>query len=805
MTCRAGTLGDTCFREASMRQRLWTLVAAIALLAAACQPVSPSPAAPTEVRGPTELRPTWPPFGEAVEDAPLLQWESFPGATHYQVAVLDGDAGVILQQDTTYPLFRVSPPLPKGTRYAWNVQAQDADHTVLAELNSQFSVKSDLILVWPPDREAVDSQPVLQWQGFTGADHYQVWVLNDEVSPPELLVDQVVNETSYAVSTPLAPGSYTWTVRALDGSQAVIAELNSQFRVIDQLAVLEPADGAAVGASPTIRWTGFPGATQYQVLVLEAEAYPPVVVVDSVSKGTQFSVNPPLKPETSYSLTIRAMNRAREVLAESNTAFSVYAAAPFFDCSRVHVLAPAECEVLVTLYQETGGPTWASSADWLANDTPCEWSGVTCTDGHVTDLNLFFKALKGSPPAALAELPYLRVLALRDNQLTGPIPPELGRLEQLVSLDLSRNQLSGNLPSELSGLQRLEFLFLYANQLSGELPPAWGSLPALRHLDLGYNALTGAIPAEFGQLQTLEALRVGHNQLSGSLPAELGLLSHLTEADVSYNQLSGAVPEAWLRLPYRALWGNQLAGTIVSAGAPPMAIDFQGVSFVTFSSLGASVWPEVLPAVPPLESAPFWEARPEHLRFTFAGAPEAAPHLPLGAALSDQAQLLIYPASDYQALDRNIRLAFGDLRDLLEARPAAVEGSLPLLPLTNASQVLHARLHYLDFANGTGVGYLMQYAMGPSPINNQELFYTFQGLTTDRAYVVAAFFPVRLPGLPATAQLSEAEFANLVADYPTYLANTTAMLEAQAPGAFTPDLATIDRMLQSLVVHGENP
>jgi hypothetical protein len=791
-----------------MKRRLLPLFGiialALALLAAACQPSSPPPA-PTPVRVPEELGLTWPAFGEAVDASPLLQWEAFPGATHYQVTVADQASAVILVQDTTHPLFRVTPELPKGLGYSWNVQAQNSQHVVLAELNSQFSVMADLVLVWPPDREAVDGTPVLQWQGFPGAVQYQVVILADEAYPPRVEIDQTVNEPSYAVSPPLGAGHYSWTVRAQDSHQAVLAELNSRFSVKAHLTLLDPADGAEVSAAPTLRWAPFEGATQYQVIVVQADTYPPVVVLDSIIKGTELVVNPPLKAENGYSLTIRAMTRGRAVLAESNTTFRVYTTGPFFDCGSVRGLSAAECQALVTLYSETSGPTWAGSAEWLANDTPCEWSGVTCTDGHVTDLNLFFKEMKGSLPAALADLTHLRVLALRDNQLTGAIPPALGRLEHLTYLDFSRNALSGSLPAELGQLGALELVFLNANQLSGELPAAWGNLAALRHLDLSHNALTGAIPAEWGQLQQLEALRLGNNQLSGQVPAEIGALAQLTELDVSDNQLSGPVPAPILALPYRALWGNQLDGTIRCEGAPPMAVDYQGISFICFSSLGASVWPEVLPAIPPNESAPFWEARPEHVRFTLAEAPGAAQHVPMGAALSNQAQVMVWPTDGFEALDRMVRLEFGDLRALLAERPAAIEGELPLLPLNNAGQMLHARVHYLDFANGSGVAYLTQFAMGPNAVNNQELLYTFQGFTDDREYYVAAFLPVSLPSLPATAQLSDDDFAAIMADYEGYLLDMVVHLEEQPAEAFSPDLAQIDRLIQSLVITGARP
>jgi hypothetical protein len=213
----------------------------------------------------------------------------------------------------------------------------------------------------------------------------------------------------------------------------------------------------------------------------------------------------------------------------------------------------------------------------------------------------------------------------------------------------------------------------------------------------------------------------------------------------------------------------------------------------------------VLPAIPRDESAPFWEARPEHVRFTLAGAPGVDQHAPLGASLSNQAQVLVFPARELLALDRAIRLRFQDLLLLLENRPASIPGELPLLPLNNAGQMLHARVRYLDFENGRGVGYLTQLSLGPGAINNQELFYTFQGVTADRAYYVAAFFPLSHPSLPAAGRLAADAFAELMANYPAYLADTIALLEAQSPAAFTPDLAQIESLIGFLNVHGAQP
>ena len=74
------------------------------------------------------------------------------------------------------------------------------------------------------------------------------------------------------------------------------------------------------------------------------------------------------------------------------------------------------------------------------------------------------------------------------------------------------------------------------------------------------------------------------------------------------------------------------------------------------------------------------------------------------------------------------------LRSMLETRSSIPDGPLPLLPLINASQVFHAQEEYLDFQNGGGIRYISHYSQDMSPVTNQNIFNTFQGLTRDGEY-----------------------------------------------------------------------
>jgi hypothetical protein len=110
------------------------------------------------------------------------------------------------------------------------------DLAVLDALINSISVAGvkavpTLYLTWPNSEEAVDNQPILQWQDYPGAVSYHVIVLDDVAYPPQVVIDQIVTELMLAVDTPLKPGHYTWTVWAFDSNDRLLAELNSSFAV----------------------------------------------------------------------------------------------------------------------------------------------------------------------------------------------------------------------------------------------------------------------------------------------------------------------------------------------------------------------------------------------------------------------------------------------------------------------------------------------------------------------------------------------------------------------------------------------
>jgi uncharacterized protein YjbI with pentapeptide repeats len=201
-----------------------------------------------------------------------------------------------------------------------------------------------------------------------------------------------------------------------------------------------------------------------------------------------------------------------------------------------------EREALITFYNATGGDNWRDNTGWNgAAGTECDWYGVTCSSGVVSELHLSYGNGTGSIPPELFNLTGLTSLILESFNLTGSIPAELGNLTNLTVLTLSWNQLSGPIPPELSNLSSLINLSLQSNQLSGSIPAVLANLTNLTALFLHDNQLTGSIPPELGNARKLNTLQLYNNQLTGSLPAQLANVANLY---LYNNQFSGSIPPA---------------------------------------------------------------------------------------------------------------------------------------------------------------------------------------------------------------------------------------------------------------------
>ncbi len=176
--------------------------------------------------------------------------------------------------------------------------------------------------------------------------------------------------------------------------------------------------------------------------------------------------------------------------------------------------------VLLELYEALGGADWKTNRNWGTDAPLDEWYGVR-GGPFVSVLALRENGLTGSIPPEMADLKRLDVMSLEGNAITGSIPAEIGDIAGLQVIVVSDNRLSGPIPSGFGSLNDLSQLEVANNRLTGPIPPKLGDLEQLQHLDLSDNPLIGPVPPEIGDLRKLRVLRVNGTLLSGQLPLEL--------------------------------------------------------------------------------------------------------------------------------------------------------------------------------------------------------------------------------------------------------------------------------------------
>jgi len=190
------------------------------------------------------------------------------------------------------------------------------------------------------------------------------------------------------------------------------------------------------------------------------------------------------------------------------------------------------------------------------------------------------------------------------------------------------------------------------------------------------------------------------------------------------------------------------APTLTAAPPPPTATVLPaslpdepgGLHFVIPDGLAAGVSSEIIARAEGDQVAP-WEIAPEHSVLTFTGyTPQNSFQKP---------QIYVYPVQDYLALNPELANTIQEIQTAVANPGALTPEGMPGIPFFNASQMFAAHMQTLNFQNGSGVRLVTQYSQALVPINNNELFYQFQGLSSDGKYYIIAILPITAPMLAA--------------------------------------------------------
>jgi hypothetical protein len=233
-----------------------------------------------------------------------------------------------------------------------------------------------------------------------------------------------------------------------------------------------------------------------------------------------------------------------------------------------------------------------------------------------------------------------------------------------------------------------------------------------------------------------------------------------------------------------------------------------GIYMILPPCLAANATGTLVPAAPYDEFNGPMEYYPENRKIAFLGYPLSGGFFEANG--SDHGGLTIYPIADFVAMNQAaISPIVTNMQILLADKPAAPQ-SIPFLPVFNAAQVFNAQVKYLDFQNGQGVRFLTEYAQYYAPVNNDDLFYAYQGITADGKYWVSAILPinaaylqaaydsVNVPdgGIPAPA-LDDPNYGNAMEAYYIVMLDK---LNTTPDASFTPGLDCLDQFIQSLQI-----
>jgi hypothetical protein len=240
--------------------------------------------------------------------------------------------------------------------------------------------------------------------------------------------------------------------------------------------------------------------------------------------------------------------------------------------------------------------------------------------------------------------------------------------------------------------------------------------------------------------------------------------------------------------------------TPVPTAVNGIPVSFSGTSFVIPDGLGNGAGTEIVPESVPQngQDLPYFAINPAYVHFTLQGYPLQGKFL--------DPQLYVYPVQEFSQINEGAAQIISDLQTLLANPSNPLPSQLPFLPLFNAAQMFSAEAQIISFQNGAGVRFLTQYGQAYYPVNNKYLFYTFQGLTSDGKYYVAAILPINAAFLaadenPASPIPQDGIPFNM--DQPQqYFDAVIQKLNSTDPNTFTPGLPSLDALIQSITVSG---
>lgn len=300
--------------------------------------------------------------GGTFDRSPMLSWSRITGATTYDVMVRNAQTRVVVFRDQSVPgtNIRIPRDLPNAD-YEVLVRAQSGRFYSSWSASRFFSVGASPEITSPLTGANAGDQPNFIWTSITGAERYEVWVLNLDTNSYVLQVSNITrNSFTPAIKLPL--GQYQVTVRAI----SVIGDFtdwSDPVRFIGGATpvISRPANNSTSNGQPLIAWTAVAGATAYNVKIVNLASNVSVVATGNLT-GTTFT--PPTSLTNGrYRIWVRAVS-AQGHSSNWSTPVDITVAAEVIEQRQLVLETPALTSVLPTQESLTVRSNAEGSVGW---------------------------------------------------------------------------------------------------------------------------------------------------------------------------------------------------------------------------------------------------------------------------------------------------------------------------------------------------------------------------------------------------------------------------------------------------------
>ncbi|MEA4812384.1 MAG: hypothetical protein VB108_07445 [Anaerolineaceae bacterium] len=170
---------------------------------------------------------------------------------------------------------------------------------------------------------------------------------------------------------------------------------------------------------------------------------------------------------------------------------------------------------------------------------------------------------------------------------------------------------------------------------------------------------------------------------------------------------------------------------------------------------------------------------------------------PLQGQLHD-ARIISFKVDEFVNMVPFVQDSVNGLKDILaQGKEIGPEQKLPFFPIFNAAQIFSAKPQILRTPNGIGLRYLAMYGQAFAPVDNYNLFYTYQGLSNDEKTYVIVILPIKAASLKDQESFP-ADMDAFTAGFEQYIKDTRTKMNELQPEQFIPNLEEIDRMIETI-------